>query len=175
MKAKILVIIGSASKGSSNAKLMEVFAELNADDFQLTVFEGLGLLPHFDPSLTEALPVAVANLIACIEAAQGVVICSPEYIFSIPARLKNLLEWCVATTVFLDKSVGLVTASADGQQGHAQLKLIMQTLGARLTEEAELVINGIKGRFDGDGRLSDNQVRAGLVDFTVGFKKLVYD
>lgn len=175
MKAKILVIIGSASRGSSNAKLMEVFAELNADNFQYTVFEELGLLPHFDPSLTEDLPVAVVHLIACIEAAQGVVICSPEYIFSIPARLKNLLEWCVATTVFLDKPVGLVTAAADGRQGHAQLKLIMKTLGARLTEEAELVINGIKGRFDGEGRLSDSQVQAALADFTVGFKKLVYD
>ncbi|MEQ7802158.1 NAD(P)H-dependent oxidoreductase [Pedobacter sp. ASV1-7] len=175
MKAKILVIIGSASKESSNAKLMEEFAELSADDFQLTVFTKLGLLPHFDPSLTEDLPVAVTNLITCIEAAQGVVICSPEYIFSIPARLKNLLEWCVATTVFLDKPVGLVTASADGQQGHAQLKLIMKTLGACLAEEAELVINGIKGRFDGEGRLSDKQVRAELVDFTAGFKKIVYD
>lgn len=175
MKAKILVIIGSASKGSSNAKLMEGFAELNVDDFEFTVFEGLGLLPHFDPSLTEALPVAVANLIACVEASQGVVICSPEYIFSIPSRLKNFLEWCVATTVFLDKPVGLVTASADGQHGHAQLKLIMKTLGARLAEEAELVVNGIKGRFDDDGKLSDYQVRAALADFTEGFKKLVYE
>ncbi|MFA4867955.1 MAG: NAD(P)H-dependent oxidoreductase [Pedobacter sp.] len=169
------MIIGSASKESSNAKLMEEFAELSADDFQLTVFKGLGLLPHFDPSLTEDLPVAVTNLIACIEAAQGVVISSPEYIFSIPARLKNLLEWCVATTVFMDKPVGLVTASSDGQQGHAQLKLIMKTLGARLAEEAELVINGIKGRFDGNGRLSDSQVHAALADFTAGFKKLVYE
>lgn len=175
MKAKILVIIGSASKGSSNAKLMEVFAELSADDFQLTVSQELGLLPHFDPCLTEDVPVAVANLIASIDAAQGVVICSPEYIFSIPARLKNLLEWCVATTVFMDKPVGLVTASADGQQGHVQLKLIMNTLGAHLAEEAELVVNGIKGRFDGDGKLSDSQVRAALADFTAGFKKMVYE
>ena len=167
------MIIGSASKESSNAKLMEVFAELSADDFQITIFEELGLLPHFDPSLTEDLPVSVANLIACIENAQGVVICSPEYIFSIPARLKNLLEWCVATTVFLDKPVGLVTASADGQHGHAQLKLIIKTFGARLAEEAELVINGIKGRFDPYGRLTDNQVRTGLVDFTTGFKNLI--
>lgn len=173
MKAKILVIIGSASIASSNTKLMDVFAELNADDFQLTVFEGLGLLPHFDPSLTEALPITVANLIAGIEAAEGVVICSPEYIFSIPARLKNLLEWCVATTVFLDKPVGLVTASADGQQGHAQLKLIMKTLGARLTEEAELVINGIKGKFDEHNRLLDPQLLVRLSDFSTGFKRMI--
>ena len=43
MKAKILVIIGSASKGASNAKLMEVFAEVNADDFELKVCEDLGI------------------------------------------------------------------------------------------------------------------------------------
>jgi NAD(P)H-dependent FMN reductase len=42
MKAKVLVIIGSAGKGSSNAKLMEVFTELSADDFQLIVAQELG-------------------------------------------------------------------------------------------------------------------------------------
>ena len=62
-----------------------------------------------------------------IERADGVIICTPEYIFSIPSGLKNVIEWCVATTIFTDKPTGLITASANGLQGHEELKLIMRT------------------------------------------------
>lgn len=93
MKSKILVIIGSASRESSNAKLMNLFLELTAADFEVTIFDDLGSLPHFDPLLRESFPVPVADLLSRIESADGVIICSPEYIFSIPARVKNLLEW----------------------------------------------------------------------------------
>ncbi|WP_262886208.1 NADPH-dependent FMN reductase [Sphingobacterium sp. 18053] len=35
--------------------------------------------------------------------------CLPEYIFSIPSGLKNSIEWCISTTVFSDKPVGIIT------------------------------------------------------------------
>jgi NAD(P)H-dependent FMN reductase len=35
--------------------------------------------------------------------------------------LKNAIEWCVSTTVFSDKPIGLITASASGQKGHEDL------------------------------------------------------
>lgn len=172
-KAKVLVIIGSASKVSSNSRLMEVFRAFYADELEIMTYQDLGTLPHFDPSLSDSLPVLVGDLLAAIESADGVIFCTPEYIFSIPARLKNLLEWCVATTVFMDKPVGLITASADGRQGHAQMKLIMQTLGARLTEETELIISGIRGKFDDKAELVDHNVHADLNRFATAFLRLI--
>ncbi|MBE9600713.1 NADPH-dependent FMN reductase [Pedobacter sp. MC2016-24] len=162
-KPNVLVIIGSASSASSNAKLMELLAAMMSDDLLFTIFDDLGSLPHFDPSKSESLPVRVAELLGRVAVAPAVIFCSPEYIFSIPARLKNLLEWCVSTTVFLDKPVALITASADGQQGHAQLRLIMETLGARLSEGTELIIPGIKGKFDEGGVLNDNELLISLM------------
>ena len=173
MKAKVLVLIGSASRGSSNAILMELFAELTTQVLEVVIHEELGSLPHFDPSLTETLPFAVSELFSSIETADGLIICSPEYIFSVPARLKNLLEWCVSTTVFSNKPVGLITASAQGVHGHAQLKLIMQTLGARLSERAELVIPGIKGKFGAQNQLADPGIIEILEGFASGFIGLV--
>ena len=173
MKAKVLVLIGSASRGSSNAKLMELFAELTTQDLEVVIHEELDSLPHFDPSLTESLPFAVSELFSSIESADGLIICSPEYIFSVPARLKNVLEWCVATTVFSNKPVGLITASAQGVHGHAQLKLIMKTLGARLSEGAELIIPGIKGKFDAQNQLSDPGIIEILEGFASGFIGLI--
>ena len=172
-KGKILIVIGSASPSSSNLKLMEVFRDLNESDFEISIFDDLGSLPHFDPLLTECLPVPVAKLLSDIESSNGLIICSPEYIFSIPAKLKNMLEWCVASTVFSDRAVALVTASADGQKGHEQLKLIMQTLGARLSVEAELLIPGIKGKFDSHGQLTDLAILKSLSNLAAGLKALV--
>ena len=126
-------------------------------------------MPHFEPSLTETLPFAVSELFSSIESADGLIICSPEYVFSVPARLKNLLEWCVATTVFSNKPVGLITASAQGVHGHAQLKLIMKTLGARLSEGAELIIPSIKGKFDAQNQLANPGIIEILKGFASGF------
>jgi NAD(P)H-dependent FMN reductase len=172
-KLNVLIIIGSASKNSSNSRLMEVFQEVTRSDFEIVIVEDLETLPHFDPSLTESLPTPVVSILSKIQTAQGVIFCSPEYIFSIPARLKNLLEWCVATTVFTDKPVGLVTASTGGEQGHEQLQLIMHTLGAKLSVDAQLLIEGIKGRFDAKGALLDEGLPQSLINFAVGFKALL--
>lgn len=172
-KLKVLVIIGSASTASSNRKLMEVFGELVADHFLLNIFDDLGLLPHFDPQKLDALPLPVAELLEKIAVAPAVIFCSPEYIFSIPARLKNLLEWTVSTTIFANKPVALITASADGQQGHTQLKLIMHTLGAKLSDETELIIPGIKGKFDDQGNIKDAALITALTRFETALRKLI--
>ena len=81
---------------------------------------------------------------------------TPEYIFSIPGRLKNLLEWCVSTTVFSEKPVAVITASASGEKGHEELLLILKTLGAMADDKHQVLIKGIKGKFDGNGLLESN-------------------
>lgn len=172
-RPNVLVIIGSARSASSNARLMEIFAEVMANDLLVTIFDDLGSLPHFDPLMSESLPIPVAELLEKIEAAPAVIFCSPEYIFSIPARLKNFLEWCVSTTVFLDKPVALITASADGRQGHAQLRLIMHTLGAKLSGETELIVPGIKGKFDEQGGIKDKELLTALASLGTALSELI--
>src|SRR6185503_10926151 len=141
----IFVIIGSASNNSSNEKLIDNFASLTQEDFNLEIFKQLKDLPHFDPELSiNAPPGQIAEFRQNVEKADGVLICTPEYVFSIPSGLKNVIEWCVSTTVFSDKPVGLITASADGQKGHQELQLIMKTIMSNVTDETSLLIQGIK-------------------------------
>jgi Predicted flavoprotein len=172
-KVKVLMIIGSASIGSSNKSLMDVFCRQTAEDYDFMILEDLHTLPHFDPAMIDSVPAEIADVLSKIEMAKGVVFCTPEYIFSIPARLKNLLEWCVATTIFMDKPVGIITASASGVQGHEQLKLILNTLGAKMNEDAQLLINGIKSKFDNQGQLLDLSIIQQLMQFAGGFKMLL--
>ncbi|MBV8327878.1 NAD(P)H-dependent oxidoreductase [Chryseobacterium sp.] len=155
-KNKILVIIGSASKNSSNQKLIEQVLEQNPD-IGFKIYEDLSVLPHFDTALTDTdTPQEIINIREEINNAEGLLFITPEYIFSIPARLKNLLEWCVSTNIFSEKPVAVITASASGEKGHEELLLILKTLGAKTDVAHQLLIKGIKGKFDNHGSVENN-------------------
>jgi len=172
-KKTIFVINGSASHDSSNKKLIDHIWELCKEDFDLKIFNGLKALPHFDPELsTDDPPYSITAFRKEIEYADGVLICTPEYVFSIPSGLKNAIEWCVSTTVFSDKPTGLITASASGEKGHEELKLIMRTIMAKFTNETTLLIQGIKGKINEEG-ISDKKTEEDLKKFIEAFKKLV--
>jgi chromate reductase, NAD(P)H dehydrogenase (quinone) len=123
-RKKILIIIGSATKNSSNQRLIEQVLKKNTGtDFQM--YDDLSILPHFDTSLTDVdTPEEVVKIREDIDLSAGVIFSTPEYIFSIPGRLKNLLEWCVSTNVFSNKPVALITGSASGEKGHEELLLL---------------------------------------------------
>nr|WP_288933719.1 NAD(P)H-dependent oxidoreductase [uncultured Allomuricauda sp.] len=104
--------------------------------------------------------------------ADGIIICTPEYVFSIPSGLKNAIEWCVATVVFSDKPIGLITASASGEKGHEELKLIMKTVQTIFTEDTTLLIQGIKGKITVEGEITDDETERKLKKFMRSFKEL---
>ena len=173
-KESVFAIVGSASRHSSNERLVVKLAEMALDDFRTTIFGDLKTLPHFDPELSvEGTPEAVRKFRTYIESSDAVVICTPEYVFSIPSGLKNAIEWCVSTTIFSGKPLGIITASADGQKGHEELQLIMRTVMASFTEETTLLIRGIKGKIDAQGRIKDKQTEERLRGFIEGLKRLV--
>lgn len=173
-KKNILAIIGSASTNSANEKLVNYIASQTLEDFNFTIFNNLKKLPHFDPKLSiNNSPDEIVELREKIQKADGVIICSPEYIFSIPSGLKNAIEWCVSTTVFSDKPVGLITASASGQKGHEELQLIMSTVVAKFNKETTLLIQGIKGKINEQGIITDQKTENDLNKFIGGFKNLI--
>lgn len=173
-KKNILVLIGSASQHSANEKLVALFSKLTSLDFNVTIFKDLKTLPHFDPELSaDRPPQSILAFRKSIENADGILICTPEYVFSIPSGLKNVIEWCVATTVFSDKPIGLITASADGQKGHEELQLIMKTLMAKFTPATTLLIQGIKGKINEQGELTDTTTAEHFSQFIKDFKNLI--
>ena len=173
MMKKIFVINGSASENSSNQKLIDNFADLTKDFFSLTVFNDLKTLPHFDPELSVAnTPKTILDLRHEIETADGILICTPEYVFSIPSGLKNAIEWCVSTTVFSDKPTGIITASANGEKGHEELQLIMKTVMAKFTTDTTLLIQGVKGKINEQGHIIDNKTKDDLTKFINALNEL---
>ena len=172
-RLNILGINGSASQNSSNLAILKIIAEIGHTDFNLKILDNLTELPHFKTELTnENVPQKIVKFRSLVENADGIIICTPEYIFSIPSGLKNAIEWCVSTTVFSDKPIGLITASASGEKGHEELKLIMKTVQTQFTDETTLLIQGIKGKLNSNGQILDNRTKKQLKRFVESFSRL---
>ncbi|MBX7046035.1 MAG: NAD(P)H-dependent oxidoreductase [Ignavibacteria bacterium] len=170
----LFVIIGSASRNSANQKLIENFVILTKDIFHVTIFNDLKSLPHFDTELSsENTPEIISEFRNNIANSDGVLICTPEYVFSIPSGLKNAIEWCVSTTVFSDKPTGLITASAHGAKGHEELKLIMKTIMAKFNEDTTLLIHGIKGKINDNGDITESETKDDFNKFIEAYKSLI--
>jgi len=173
-KKKILAIIGSASENSSNLRLVEHIVQKNNNDFVWEIYTELRQLPHFNPEQSvHNTPDKVLEIREKIAQSDGILICTPEYVFSIPSGLKNLIEWCVSTTIFSGKPIALITASALGLKGHEELQLLMRTIDASFTDKTCLLIHGIKGKIAPDGTITDNVTSEAVNNLLIEFENLV--
>lgn len=119
------------------------------------------------------VPTVVQQLRDKVAGADAVVICTPEYIFSLPGILKNALEWLVATTVLSDKPMALITAAASGDKAKESLELIIKTLGGKFNQDTSIHIRRIAGKFDSNGQLNDPSVIASLQKLLLALKELI--
>lgn len=148
-KPTILLISGSLKKDSSNNKLLELIAENNGVEANFKFATSLDLLPHFNLDLDNQTPPEIIQKFRKeVTESDAVLICSPEYVFSMPAVLKNALEWCVSTEVFTNKPVAVIVAAASGHKAMEQLVLVLGTIQCKLSLETQLVISGVKGKMN---------------------------
>lgn len=144
-RKKILAISGSTRKASSNLNLIHAIATLSADIFELQLFEGLSDIPHFNPDLIpDNIPVQVQDFYKQLKAAEGILICTPEYAIGVPGTLKNAIDWTVSAMGFSQKPVALITASTSGVIAHQSLLGTLLIIESRITPDTQLQISAIK-------------------------------
>lgn len=102
--------------------MLKALWELSADNVDLTPFEGLATLPHFNPDHEDSPPASVLEWRAQLQNTQAVIICSPEYAHGVPGVLKNALDWVVGSGEFMHKPVMLINASPNSHFAVPQLK-----------------------------------------------------
>lgn len=155
---KILCISGSTREGSTSLSLLRTIADRHKARADFQFYSQLAELPHFDPNAEDsALPAIVQELREQVGSADAVIISTPEYVFSLPAIVKNALEWCVASTVFTDKPTAMIVAAGSGEKTFESLALILKTIQCRLFPEAMLNLRGVRAKFL-TGELADAEI-----------------
>jgi chromate reductase len=99
-------------------------------------YNEIGELPHFNPDLEDKLPGRIVDLRTRVNQADGLLISCPEYARGIPGSFKNMLDWLVGSPDFPGKPVALFNTSPRASAAQAALKLVLETMSARLIPEA---------------------------------------
>jgi chromate reductase, NAD(P)H dehydrogenase (quinone) len=159
-KKKIFAISGSTRVNSSNEALLKLLLKLYSDVVDIEIYNQLDQLPHFNPDVSDdAVSGAVKDFRNKVDQADGVLICTPEYVFSLPGALKTALEWSVSTTVFTDKPFAFIVASGLGEKAYESLELIMNTiLQYKIGDNAKLLIQGARAKLNSEGDVVDKKV-----------------
>ena len=164
---QILALSGSLRAASSNTTLLRAAARLAPEGVELTLYDGLGLLPHFNPDLDRvlddpALPAAVRDLRQQVGAADALLICCPEYAHGVPGSFKNALDWLVGGSEMPGMPVALVNASPRSVHAQASLVEILRTMSAQVVPGSPFPI-ALSGRgLDEDGMVAEPEVRSTL-------------
>ena len=165
---RILLISGSTRGASTNSALIRTAAAVAPEGIQTATTDALTALPHFNPDHdVEPLPAPVADLRAAIEAADAVLVCTPEYAGTLPGSMKNLLDWTVGGTVMTGKPVAWVNAAADGRRGggaHATLATVLGYVQARIVEDACRHVPVARDAIGADGLVADEATRDAIAD-----------
>jgi chromate reductase len=159
--ANVVAICGSLRKGSFNRMLMN--ASIGLAPAGMTIKEGpsFAKLPiyNFDDQQATGFPKDADALHEAVRAADGVLIVSPEYNWSVPAGLKNAIDWLsrYKEVSFKDKPVA-IQSTAGGLLGGARmqyaLRMVLQAVDAQLFCKPEVIVNMAANKF-ADGKLTD--------------------
>jgi NAD(P)H-dependent FMN reductase len=154
-----LALCGSLRRVSSNLSLLRAALLVAPPGVDLRIADPLDRLPHFNPDLDEApYPEAVTRWREEIAAADAVLICTPEYAFSLPGVLKNALDWLVPSGELYEKPVAVITAAPNQRTPAKAQRHLLETLSAqqiRLVEDASVTVIFPRDGFDARGALTD--------------------
>jgi chromate reductase len=180
----VLVICGSLRKGSYNAALTRALPALAPPDMKLITAPSFAAFPLYDADLQDAsgFPGTVNDLAGAIRAADGVLIVTPEYNWSIPGALKNAIDWVsrMKDQPFKDKPVAIQSAS-QGPLGGARmqyhLRMALTFSDALLFGRPEVFVGNAASKFDKETLALTDQptrdiIKTQLAAFAKFFKRM---
>ena len=184
---RILALSGSLRTGSSNSALLRAAARLVPDGTDFSLYEGLALLPPFNPdretelydtaapglryrdNLDDRGLLAVRDLNERVRQADGLLVACPEYARGVPGAFKNALDWLVGSNAFVCKPFVQFNASPRASHAQAALRLTLETMSGLFVEEAALSVPLLNRGLGPDDILADpslaEPIRAALRAF----------
>jgi chromate reductase len=176
----IIAISGSLRHASYNTSLLKSAVSLAPGDIMIdiTTLHGIPLYDG-DAEAAAGKPAAVIGLDQRIRAADGLIIATPEYNFSMPGVLKNGIDWLSrGEHPFKARRVGVIGASTSPvgtARAQYHLRQTLQALEALVMPRPEIFVSLAQTKFDGEGHLTDETTRRLLAKWLTAFRAFVAD
>jgi NAD(P)H-dependent FMN reductase len=161
-KIKITALSGSLRATSSNSLLIKEIQKWAPANVEINIYQGMAMLPAFDDSMEPSESVMAWR--SELAAADGVLICSPEYAFGVPGALKNAIDWTVGSGELVNKPLSLITAASSGDKAHAAWLQIFSALSADIPPGGALLIPFIRTKFNEKGEVSDVATKEAILN-----------
>ncbi len=176
-KPHLAVVVGSNRRDSINRKLALALAKLGADKFDAN-FVRIDHLPMFNQDLEGSLPPEVVRYKNELAQADGILIVTPEHNRSIPAVLKNAIDWGArpyGKNSWAGKPA-FITGTSPGAIGSAlaqqHLRTIMVSLGVILLG-GDAYVTFKPNLIDERGNIADESTQKFLQSFVDRFAMLI--
>lgn len=177
----VLTVCGSLRTGSHNAAIARTLPALAPAGMTISPAPAIRGIPLYDADIqyTTGFPAEVVAWADAIRAADGVVIVSPEYNWSIPGTLKNAIDWVsrMKEDPFKGKPIALQSAATGmlgGGRMQYHLRQVFTALEAVVLVRPEVFVNFASQKFDEKtGELKDEATKDIITQQLVAFEKLV--
>lgn len=164
---KILAISGSLRSDSTNTALLRAAALVAPPGATVTMYEGIGDLPLFNPDIEGPefdgpAPANVQKFRDHLRASDGVMLATPEYAHGVSGVIKNALDWVVGTGELVDKPILFFNASPRASIAYDSLKGTIKVMGGVIDENASITLPILGSSLDPHGILSHPELSAAL-------------
>lgn len=152
---KFVTLLGSLRKGSYNAMIARTLPKLAPEGITIEALPSIGDIPLYDADVQQesGFPASIEKIAEQIRQADGVIIVTPEYNYSVPGGLKNAIDWLsrLADQPLAGKPV-LIQTSSMGAIGGARcqyhLRQILVFLDAMVMNKPEFMGGVIQSKVD---------------------------
>jgi chromate reductase, NAD(P)H dehydrogenase (quinone) len=175
-KVKVAVLVGSNRRDSLNRKLAQALVKLGVERLAFD-FVDIDDLPLYSQDLEAELPKSVVRFKSEVAAADALLFVTAEHNRSIPAVLKNAIDWGARPygQNSWNRKLAAVTGTSPGAIGTAAVQLhLRQVLGILgvLLMGGEAYISFTPGLIDANGTVTDENTRSFLKAFIDQFASL---
>ncbi len=173
----LIAFVGSLRSGSVNAATARAASELAPVGVSITI-HSIDEIPMFNEDIEKSgVPASVTELNAAVATADGLLFFSPEYNTSVPAVLKNVIDWLSRDGDALkDKPVASVATTPGSRAGQgvlSHLDSIFDNMLAEVRRHESFGIGSYFEKFNEVPELHDEQTRSDLAEWLAGFVEFV--
>ena len=163
---KLLLLSGSFHSESKSLAILNAIRDY-FPEYEF-ILPQLNDLPFYCEDLNKNKPDVILELLREVAESDGIVVCTPEYNHSVPAVLKNAIDWVsrpAFNSVLKEKPISLITQAnspVGGARAQAHLKLIFDSTLSVIYPCHEMMITDIGNVINSDCKIVEPKVESRL-------------